>query len=76
MENERVVFVDEVAPGRHLRVIASGELDDELLDALEDFTKRRRKRLARSSRETEIPSKPALKESDSQRDDGSGDMFS
>ncbi len=48
MSGERVIFVDEVSPGRHLRVIASGEVDEELLDALEDFTKRRKKRLARS----------------------------
>jgi hypothetical protein len=45
MSGERVVFVDEASPGRYLKVIASGELDAVLLEALEDFTKRRKKRL-------------------------------
>jgi len=45
MNGERVVFVDEAGPGQYLKVIASGELDVVLLEALEDFTKRRMKRL-------------------------------
>ena len=63
MENERVIFVDEVTPGRHLRVIASGEVDEELLDALEDFTKRRRKRLLRPTAPLAVASPPRPDES-------------
>lgn len=45
MEGERVIFMDEVGPGQYLKVIASGDLDQSLIEAMEDFTKRRRKRL-------------------------------
>jgi len=45
-EYERVVFVEEGAPGQTLKLLASGDLDDYLLEALEDFVKRQRKRLA------------------------------
>lgn len=45
MEGERVIFMDEVSPGQYLKVIASGDLDASLIEAMEDFTKRRRKRL-------------------------------
>jgi hypothetical protein len=45
-DGERVVFVEEADAGRYLKVIASGVLDDNLLEALEDFTKRQRKRLS------------------------------
>ncbi|THD58555.1 hypothetical protein [Phenylobacterium sp.] len=45
MEGERVVFVEEADAGRYLKLVAAGALDDNLLEALEDFTKRQRKRL-------------------------------
>jgi hypothetical protein len=45
VEGERIIFVDEPAPGHYLKVIASGALDASLLEALEDFMKRRKKRL-------------------------------
>lgn len=48
MEGERVIFVDEAAVGQYLKLVASGDLDDTLLEALEDFTKRWRKRLRQS----------------------------
>jgi hypothetical protein len=55
MEGERVVFVEEADAGRYLKLVASGALDDNLLEALEDFTKRQRKRLgARSPQENTI----------------------
>lgn len=45
MEGERVAFTEEGQPGQYLKLIASGEFDDTLLEALEDFVKRQRKRL-------------------------------
>jgi hypothetical protein len=45
MENERVIFVDEASPGQYLKLVASGELDATLLEALESFTNRWKKRL-------------------------------
>lgn len=46
MPGERIVFTEEGQPGQHLKLVASGEVDDVLLEALEDFVKRQRKRLA------------------------------
>ena len=46
MDGERVAFTEEGQPGQYLKLIASGEVDDGLLEALEDFVKRQRKRLA------------------------------
>ncbi|HTT82309.1 MAG TPA: hypothetical protein VMF67_02395 [Rhizomicrobium sp.] len=43
MDGERVAFTEEMRPGQYLKVIASGEVDDFLLDALDDFVKRQRK---------------------------------
>lgn len=48
MEGERVVFTEEGQPRQYLKLIASGELDDGLLEALEDFVRRQRKRLRTS----------------------------
>ncbi len=45
MEGERVVFTEEGQPNQYLKLIASGEVDDGLLEALADFVKRQRKRL-------------------------------
>jgi hypothetical protein len=45
MEGERVVFTEESDPERYVKLIASGELDESLLDALSDYVKRQRKRL-------------------------------
>lgn len=45
MEGERVVFVEEGGPDQYLKVIASGALDGTLLEALEDYIKRQKKRL-------------------------------
>jgi hypothetical protein len=43
MEGERVAFTEEMRPGQYLKVIASGDVDEFLLDALDDFVKRQRK---------------------------------
>jgi hypothetical protein len=45
MEGERVVFTEESDPTRYIKLIASGDIDETLLDALTDYVKRQRKRL-------------------------------
>ena len=45
MHGERVVFTEENDPQTYVKVIASGVMDDALLEALEDYVKRQRKRL-------------------------------
>lgn len=45
MEGERIVFSEETGPAQSLRLIAKGELDAYLLEALEDYIKRQKKRL-------------------------------
>ena len=45
MEGERVVFTEESDPQQYVKLIASGEIDESLLDALSDYVKRQRKRL-------------------------------
>jgi hypothetical protein len=45
MEGERVVFTEETNPQTYVKLIASGEVDDILLEALEDYVKRQKKRL-------------------------------
>lgn len=58
-ENERVVFSEEAGPGKSLRLLARGELDAYLLEALDDYIKRQKRRLAadRRSIESEPPAK-------------------
>jgi len=45
MAGERVVFTEENTPQQYLKLVACGEVDDTLLEALEDYVKRQRKRL-------------------------------
>jgi hypothetical protein len=45
MQSERVVFTEENSPQTYVKLIASGDVDDTLLEALEDYVKRQRKRL-------------------------------
>jgi hypothetical protein len=45
MEGERVVFTEETDPANYVKLVASGAVDDSLLEALEDYVKRQRKRL-------------------------------
>ena len=49
--NERVVYVEEGGPGQYLKLVASGDLDDYLLEAIEDFVRRQRKRLAKNTKD-------------------------
>jgi hypothetical protein len=60
MPNERVVFTEEVVPNQYLKLIASGELDDVLLEALEDYVKRQRKRLNQAVLQSKIDKSEAF----------------
>lgn len=44
MNGERVVFVEETGPDQYLKLVAAGQMDESLLEALEDFVKRQKKR--------------------------------
>jgi hypothetical protein len=46
MSGERVVFVEESGPDQYLKLVAAGQMDESLLEALEDFVKRQKKRLS------------------------------
>lgn len=46
MEGERVVFTEETNPQNYLKLIASGDVDESMLEALEDYVKRQKKRLS------------------------------
>ena len=45
MEGERVVFSEEVGTANYLKLVAKGEMNTDLLDALEDFIRRQKKRI-------------------------------
>ena len=45
MESERVVFTEENNPQQYVKLVASGDVDEALLDALQDYVKRQKKRL-------------------------------
>jgi hypothetical protein len=46
MDGERIVFTEESNPQNYLKLVASGEVDETMLEALEDYVKRQKKRLA------------------------------
>ena len=45
MEGERVVFSEEIGTASYLKLVANGEMNGDLLDALEDFIRRQKKRI-------------------------------
>ena len=45
---ERTVFREEGAPGQYLTLKVVGDVTDDMLEALEDYVKRQRKRITRS----------------------------
>jgi hypothetical protein len=45
MGGERVVFTEETNPQNYLKLVASGEVDETMLEAHEDYVKRQKKRL-------------------------------
>ncbi|WP_316232717.1 hypothetical protein [Bradyrhizobium sp. SZCCHNPS2010] len=51
MDGERVVFTEETNPQNYLKLIASGEIDETMLEALEDYVRRQKKRLERETKE-------------------------
>lgn len=51
MDGERVVFTEESNPQQYLKIIASGDVDETMLDALEDYVKRQKKRLGLETKE-------------------------
>jgi hypothetical protein len=50
MEGERIVFTHEIEPTHGVRVLASGEVDDSMLDALELYIQLQKKRLERENK--------------------------
>lgn len=49
VSGERVVFVEESGPDQYLKLVAAGQMDESLLEALEDYVKRQKKRLQSQS---------------------------
>jgi len=47
VDGERVVFSEEVSSESYIKLIAHGEMNEDLLDSLSDFVERQRKRLQR-----------------------------
>jgi hypothetical protein len=45
MDGERIVFTEESNPQNYLKLIASGDVDETMLEALQDYVKRQKKRL-------------------------------
>jgi hypothetical protein len=52
MDGERIVFTEETNPQNYLKLVASGEVDETMLEALEDYVKRQKKRLKIEAPET------------------------
>jgi hypothetical protein len=46
MAGERIVFTEESNLQNYLKLVASGEVDETMLEALEDYVKRQKKRLS------------------------------
>lgn len=46
MYGERIIFTHEVEPEHGVRIVASGAVDEELIDAVEMFLELQKKRLA------------------------------
>jgi glucose/arabinose dehydrogenase len=45
MDGERIVFTEESNPHNYLKLVASGDVDEMMLEALEDYVKRQKRRL-------------------------------
>jgi hypothetical protein len=52
MDGERVVFTEEANPQQYVKLVVSGDVDEALLDALQDYVKRQKKRLGISHSKT------------------------
>lgn len=53
MEGERIVFSEEIGIDNYLKLVANGDMNVDLLDALSDFIDRQKRRLERAATETE-----------------------
>jgi hypothetical protein len=60
MDGERIVFTEETNPQNYLKLIASGDVDETMLDALEDYVKRQKKRLGITPAKKQTTSRSAL----------------
>jgi hypothetical protein len=58
MDGERVVFTEESNPQNYVKLIASGDVDATMLEALEDYVKRQKKRLGGVPRHIVTGEKP------------------
>ena len=45
---ERIVFVEEGQPGQQIKLLATGDIDEIMLDALQDYLERQKRRLGRT----------------------------
>jgi hypothetical protein len=52
MDGERIVFTEESNPQSYLKLIASGDVDEMMLEALEDYVKRQKRRLGAAAPRT------------------------
>jgi hypothetical protein len=67
MDGERIVFTEESNPQNYVKLIASGDVDATMLEALEDYVKRQKKRLGGVPRHIitgEVPPKSFLTSGD------------
>jgi hypothetical protein len=60
MDGERVVFTEESNPQNYLKLIASGDVDGTMLEALEDYVKRQKSALAFQPKRKRPPTEAAL----------------
>jgi hypothetical protein len=42
MDGERVVFTEEANPQQYVNLVVSGDVDETLLDALQDYVRRQK----------------------------------
>jgi hypothetical protein len=62
-----IVFTEESNPRNYLNPIASGDVDETMLEALEDYVKRQKKRLGASSAQVPLMITNAQKHSYARR---------
>ena len=54
MEGERIIFTYEAEPEHGVRIVASGAVDEELIDAVEMFLELQKKRLGLTTKNCRI----------------------
>ncbi|WP_050423632.1 hypothetical protein, partial [Bradyrhizobium tropiciagri] len=58
------IFTEETNPQNYLKLIASGDVDATMLEALEDYVKRQKKRLALHSPKARAEARSIMHEDD------------